>query len=149
MPRLLLLLALLLAACGAPEPTPSFTPVARQEFQPLPGNVSGIPGPDSPTARVAAQSRAGGWPIGVARVLTLGHCGLGSPLDFDGSLWDPVGGHDGRGAAIAEEQLGELINATDVAVTLVDTRTAWLVTGSGAVVLLARHAGPRNYLLCD
>jgi hypothetical protein len=87
--------------------------------------------------------------MGVATMLTLGHCGLGSPLDFDGSLWDPVGGHDGRGAPLNEQQVGELINATDVAVTLVDPRTAWLVTRSGAVILLARHAGPRNYFLCD
>lgn len=78
----------------------------------------------------------------------LGHCGLISPIDMDGSLWDPIGGHDGAGGPLTEDQLGELINATPVVVVLTDPNTAVLQTPLGAVITLTRHDGPRDYFLC-
>jgi hypothetical protein len=80
--------------------------------------------------------------------LPLGHCGLGSPIDFDGGLWDPIAGDNGFGGALTEQQLGELANSTTVVVTLLDPNRAVLVTPRGAVVTLQRHPGPRAYLLC-
>ena len=87
--------------------------------------------------------------MGVARDLTLGHCGLISPIDMDGSLWDPIGGHDGSGGGLTEDQQGELINASTVVVVLTDPDTAELRTPLGAVITLARHDGPRPYAMCD
>ena len=103
-----------------------------------------------PSAIVFPESRVGGWAVGAPQVITLGHCGLASPLDFDGSLWDPIGGHDRAGGAIAGDgEVSDLINAADVSITLVEPRVARLLTQAGIVVVLERHAGPRSYPLCD
>ena len=87
--------------------------------------------------------------LGVARNFVLGHCGLMSPIDFDGALWDPIAGHDGNGGPLTEAQLGELINATPTVVELRDPDTVELRTPNGAVITLVRHDGPRAYFLCD
>jgi hypothetical protein len=150
MPSLrLLLFALLLAACGGevgPTGQPTLDPSA---FPPLPPLVSGIPGPGIPTAMIEPVSPHGELAPGTAAEIVLGHCGLASPLDLDGSLWDPIGGHDGRGGPLTEAQVGELINATGVVVLLVNPNTAVLTTPRGAAILLRRHAGARAYGLCD
>jgi hypothetical protein len=70
-------------------------------------------------------------------------------VDIDGSLWDAVGGLNGQGGALTEDQLGDLINATPSVVTLIDDRTMEMRTSHGAVVTLIRHEGPRRYFLCD
>ena len=81
--------------------------------------------------------------------MELGHCGLISPVDIDGSLWDPVAGDDGNGGPLTEDQEGDLINATRVLLVLIDNDTMLMATPNGARVLLSRHDGPRAYLLCD
>jgi len=108
-----------------------------------------MPGPSDPTAEITPQTPPGELEVGIARDLTLGHCGLISPIDMDGSLWDPIGGHDGSGGGLTEDQLGELINATPVVVVLIDSDTAVLRTPLSAVITVARHDGPRPYGLCD
>jgi hypothetical protein len=108
-----------------------------------------IPSPSPAPAIVAPRSQPGGWAIGAAQEFTLGHCGLASPVDFDGSLWDPVGGHNGSGGQLTEAQVGDLINSSRVSIRLVDPDTALLVTRNGAVVLIVRHQGPRPIRLCD
>jgi hypothetical protein len=92
---------------------------------------------------------AGSVPIGSPQNFQLGHCGLGSPIDFDGSLWDPVAGDDGAQGPLTQDQMGELINATAVVLTLADATRAQMVTPLGARILLERHLGPRPYHLCD
>lgn len=87
--------------------------------------------------------------MGEPQSFEIGHCGLGSPIDFDGSLWDPTFGDDGSGGPLTNDQQGELINATQVELTIIDPVTALLVTPAGARVLLVRHDGARPYALCD
>ena len=118
-------------------------------LRPLPANVAGIPAPGDATAMVESHSRPGELEVGVARNFPLGHCGLMSPIDIDGALWDPIAAHDGSGGPLTDDQLGELINATPTVVELTDANTAELRTPLGAVITLARHDGPRAYLLCD
>jgi hypothetical protein len=81
-------------------------------------------------------------PMGVpAGRLSLGHCGLHSPIDFDTSLWDPIGSVDGDAP--------EAINATDGLIRLVDPVAAEFVADSGFIVRLSRHVGPRSLPACD
>jgi hypothetical protein len=145
--------ALFTAGCGAqvPSPTvpPSPSPTPTALLLPLPAHVAGIPGPGDATALLAPQSRPGELEAGVARNFTLGHCGLISPIDFDGSLWDPIAGHDGSGGPLTDDQMGDLINATTTVVELIDPNTTVLRTPLGAVITLRRHDGARPYFLCD
>ena len=49
---------------------------------------------------------------GVAYTFSLGHCGLHSPVDVDGSYWDELDGVATNGARIDLDTDGEMINAT-------------------------------------
>ena len=135
------------APIATSTPTAAITPAAS--LLPLPDNIGGIPGPGDPSAELSAQTQLGEIALGESRDFTLGHCGLISPVDIDGSLWDAIGGHNGTGGPLTEDQLGDLINATPTVVTLVDAQTLEMSTSHGAVVTLTRHDGPRRYLLCD
>lgn len=73
--------------------------------------------------------------------LTLGHCGLNSPIDLDGSLWDPVGPID--------QTHPDLINAAPATFSLATPNAATLRTEGGAVVQLVRYDGARHYPGCD
>ena len=145
---LLSFVALLLVACAAPAVTQP--PVASQlPAQPLPTSIFGIPGPDDPSVTVTPQSEQGTWEVGQPQQLTLGHCGLGSPLDFDGSLWNSAGGHNGSGQAPTETQINDVLNATPVTIMLISPLSAVMTTQNGGVVYLERHEGERAYRLCD
>jgi hypothetical protein len=98
---------------------------------------------------VTAQSPAGELTVGVDVNYEMGHCGLSSPIDIDGSLWDPIGYLTATGQPLTTEQEGELINATPTVARLVDPGTLQLTTDSGLLIVLARHDGPRRYYLCD
>ena len=149
LPAILGVMVILVAGCSSLAPSPSAPPSLKVSQRPLPAEVAGIPDPGDPSTEITPQTPSGELEVGVARDLTLGHCGLISPIDMDGSLWDPIGGHDGSGGGLTEDQLGELINATPVVVFLSDPNTAELRTPLGAVITLARHDGPRLYALCD
>lgn len=142
---LVALLALAGVGCGSPAPTPA----ADLPTLALEANISGIPDGNEPVATVQSHTPPGSVPIGVQQSFTLGHCGLGSPIDLDGALWDPVAGDDGSGGPLAEDQIGELINSTAVVLVLIDHETALFATPLGARILLTRHDGPRAYRLCD
>ena len=155
MSRLGLVLVLLLAGGCAGQPAPSATPLPSPTidvslFRPLPGHLTGLPPGGGPSANIAPQTQRG-LPIDPTRGhdFELPHCGLLSPIDFDGSLWDPLGGHDGRGGPLTDEQLSELVNGTRVRLFLLAPDTSLLVTPANGFVLLARHVGPREYGLCD
>ncbi|MCC6237380.1 MAG: hypothetical protein IT299_07380 [Dehalococcoidia bacterium] len=66
------------------------------------------------------------------------HCGLLSPIDVDGSLWDPRTAHDGSGGALSDEQSDELVNGTPGTFTLRAPDLAEFRTTLGAVVQLHR-----------
>jgi hypothetical protein len=97
---------------------------------------------------VEPHTPADSVPIGEEQVFNLGHCGLGSPIDVDGSLWDPVAGDDGSGGSLTDDQVGDLINGTPVVFVLVDHDTMLMSSEHGARILLTRHDGPRDYFLC-
>ncbi len=168
---LLACLPLLLVACaGAPasRPTSSMatpaaatipttavapatlppTPSPAASLLPLPVGVAGIPGAGDASVVLDAETQRGAIQPGVGRPFQLGHCGLGSPIDFDGSLWNPVAGHDGEGGPLTEDQRGELINPTEVTLIVLTPDVAELHTPLGAVITVVRLAGSRAYYLC-
>jgi hypothetical protein len=81
----------------------------------------------------------------------LGHCGIYSPVDLDGSLWEPVAGTDGEGGPIdQDEEIGQLINGTPGQVMLVTPdRLDWRSTqGTPVVVVFRRIPDERSYPGC-
>lgn len=142
------------APTSSPTPAPTVTPTvvvptATPVLRPLPEGLSGIPGPGFPTVVIEPATRRGTTPPGVAQPFDLGHCGLISPIDFDGGLWDPIAGDDGAGGPLTDDQQGELVNATRVTLTLMEPNVIRLETPLGAVLTLERHPGARPYSLCD
>ncbi len=90
------------------------------------------------TTLVEPRSSAAGLKVGQSIEYQLAHCGVMSPIDVDGSLWDPRTGHDGRGRALHEGQLTELVNGTRGTFTLRALDLAEFRTPRGAVVQLHR-----------
>jgi hypothetical protein len=69
----------------------------------------------------------------------LGHCGIGSPIDFDGSFWDPSGWID-LDAAASNASAGTLV--------LTSRDTAHFSTGTGFELDLVRHPGSKYFPGC-
>ena len=72
---------------------------------------------------------------------SLGHCGLFSGIDVDGSWWDPIGQVD-----IAN---GDAVNAAEATIAFVDPGHATFVSHGGLVVTLVRRDGPKHLPFCD
>ena len=136
------------------SPTPGATPVSTRaatagaSLLPLPNELGRIPTSADSSVELTAVTPPDELTVGEARNYELAHCGLLSPVDIDGSFWDPVGGHNGQGGPLTEDQMGDLINATPTVVVLTDEQTMEMQTSHGAVITLIRHEGPRRYLLC-
>jgi hypothetical protein len=128
-------------------PTPGATVVALSGL-PLDPGVAGRPRPGDPSVMLGPQTRRGGLQPDVAYSFSLGHCGLGSPFDLDGSLWDPVAGHDGSGGPLTADHAGELINQTAGTATLLSSDVAEFRTPLGAIITLVRLPAQRAYFLC-
>ncbi len=71
---------------------------------------------------------------------TLGHCGVFSGIDFDGSWWDPVG-------PVAMDS-GEAVNATTGILAVSDPDHATFTSPTGFVVQLLRRDGPKLLPFC-
>jgi hypothetical protein len=71
---------------------------------------------------------------------SLSHCGIWSPIDFDGSFWDPVGFIDPSQPAA--------INSAAGVMTLTTSTTAVFVTPQGFRLDLVRHLGAKHVPGC-
>lgn len=133
----------------AASPTTGASPSSDPEsmYFPLPDLVVKTP-PDIPTSSLEPTSEAG-LVVGTSVPFTLGHCGLLSPVDVDGSLWQPVAGLDADAGPIeSDDEVGELINATAGGLILTDPDTAEFRTPIGSLIILARAPGALDYPLC-
>ena len=148
----LVIIVAVLAACSdvsAPAATPDpFARLALQHALVLPAmdGWETRPGPADGFTIVAAS-----LPIREATPyeFTLGHCGLQSPVDVGGSLWDPIDGQDADGRALDLATDGEMINATAGVIVVIGDQLRFR-TDSGSVVRFARHvADETTYPLCD
>ena len=72
---------------------------------------------------------------------SLGHCGLWSGVDADGSWWDIVGPVD--------FDHGDAINAAEGTLALTDPNHATFTSAGGLVVNLVRRVGPKLLPLCQ
>lgn len=79
----------------------------------------------------ASSARAGPGP----QPLDLGHCGLASGIDFDGSWWDPIGEVDALDSAA--------INSASGTIALSGPDRAVFETPRGFRVEFVRHAGAK------
>ena len=132
------------AATAAPEPSPGHLPPGTF---PLPEQIVSVP-EDIPTVSIEPTSEPG-LVIGTPTPFTLEHCGLLSPFDADGSLWQPVAGRDAAGGPIdSDDEIGEFINATPGELTLTGPEQAEFVTVTGQLIALQRAPGALDYPLC-
>ena len=147
---------MVLATSGAiAQAQPSTSPPALADMTaspppltyPLPEVVAVIPA-DIPTVSIHPESQPRA-DLYVVMPYTLGHCGLLSPIDLDGSLWQPSSGTNAAGGPIAsDDEIGELINATSGALDLVDADEATFMTPLGSTVILVRAPDALDYPLC-
>jgi hypothetical protein len=70
----------------------------------------------------------------------LGHCWIDSPIDFDGSFWDPAGWIDLDAVAAS--------NASDGTLVLTSPDSAHFSTDSGFELDLVRHPGSKYFPGC-
>jgi len=95
-------------------------------------HTSGLPDPYLPESlRLAAP----------VVEFSLGHCGLSSPIDVDGSFWDPVGPVDSNAP--------DAINSSQGTFSLIGPNDAQFRSRMGFVVNLRRHEGAKNFFGCD
>jgi hypothetical protein len=148
-----LAVGVLLGACSAEavpaETAPGFAGISTSNPRDLP-----------PTFEQRAEGRSG--PNGgtvfdpisatlddaVAYRYGLGHCGLHSPVDVDGSFWDPIDGTTGSGGALDLAADGEMINATQGAIVVIGDEMRFR-TATGSVVRFKRHEGEKEFPGCD
>ncbi len=144
----LVLVALVLAACTAEETLSGFegVPISNPRDLPVTGDfVVARPGPNGGSLLDPLSQ-----PIeaAVAYRFSLGHCGLLSPIDVDGSFWDPLDGTTPTGAELDLESDGEMINATGGVIVVIDDEMRFR-TDSGSVVRFERHPGEKEFPGCD
>ena len=77
---------------------------------------------------------------GAEVAIELGHCGLASGIDVDGTFWNPIG-------LIPEHP--DAINAARATFSRLAPGVATIRTDGGLIVQLARHAGPKHLPGCD
>jgi hypothetical protein len=95
--------------------------------------------PGDPTEHTVtvAPSSARGAEIGVAYAFAMGHCGLLSPIDFDGSLWDPL-----------NQEYSVVFDGATGTILLTSVDRARFVSDAGDELELARVEGSAPYPLC-
>jgi hypothetical protein len=100
----------------------------------LDATVDDFPDVSLPPSSAAGQLAGGPIPF------SLGHCGLMSGIDVDGSWWDPVG--------FVNIDHGDAINAADGTFTPHDPNHATFTTPGGFEVGLVRRVGQKHLPMC-
>jgi hypothetical protein len=104
---------------------------ARDGSLSLGDHSTGLPQPFFPQSQRIARGES---------AFGIGHCGLSSPIDVDGSFWDPVGRVDSN----APEAIGDSRGTF----RLLDADHATYRADTGFTVALRRHAGAKNFQGC-
>ena len=132
--------SLLVAGCSlAPALNPLATPWGDRVPEPAPDAVAAQPvvttGPG--TVTILPISPVGAT-VGNNYGYTLGHCGVDSPIDVDGSFWDPV----------VEPSGSAFFNATSGLFRLATHSDAVFTASDGELLALTRHVGAKEFPLC-
>ena len=93
---------------------------------------------DDPMVWLEATSQPGAQ-VGNGMPFSMGHCGLRSPIDFDGSLWAPTD----------RDPMSLEFDSASGTITLLGADRARFVSDAGASVTLGRVEGAAAYPLCD
>jgi hypothetical protein len=144
-------LAATLVACSAaatPDPSSPFDEVSIEGPRDLPLNFASREGRPVENGGIVFDPISAPLDHGVAYRFDLGHCGLGSPVDLDGSFWTPLEGTTAAGGALDLDSDGEMINGTAGVVVVIGDEARFR-TASGSVVRFERHAGEREFPLCE
>lgn len=151
-------LALVLAACGSTAPAPRTPPVsAAPEPAGWPAlDRGGRPlaplGPyrfvTAPDGRSVAEPASARIEHGVAFRYALGHCGLLSPVDLDGSFWEAIEVTSADGRSVDPRVHPEMINATDGVVAVIGDEARFRTDG-GTLVRFERLPGEMAFAACD
>jgi len=131
--------AFLIAACQATNETPA--PVVWSDRVPTAGPSAIAAQPvvaRSPGSVTILPISPTGAAIGVPYGYEMPHCGIQSPIDVDGSFWDPVDPPSDRVA----------FDGVDGSFELVTAREATFRASSGGVLHLTRHVGARSFGPC-
>jgi hypothetical protein len=145
----IVLLTVVLAGCGASAPSAS--PTEEPTADPF---AVAFPIPPELVAEgefEAVPKSQPGLTIGTLVPFELEHCGLMSPVDVDGSLWEPVRAMDAQGGPVdTDSEMSDLINpASGEAMLVTHERLDFRAERSGVVVVFRRHDGPRRYPICS
>jgi hypothetical protein len=147
---LVLLLAVAAAACAAETPSSTSDPfdgISATDPLELPSAGDALEGREGPGGGIIFGPVSAPIRDGVAYRFTLGHCGLQSPVDVDGSFWDAVDGVTRVGDRLDLDKDGEMINATSGVIVVIGDELRFR-TESGSVVRFSRHAGEKEFPIC-
>jgi hypothetical protein len=126
------------AVASPADPLAGFGPIPVGLFRPHPAT--------DPHVRLLPESARAAATDPVA--FSLGHCGLYSPIDYDGSFWDPVAYRIVRDGPITERHQVDVINSAAGTLTLLTPFIATLEFPSGLVIGLFRHSGGKAFPMC-
>lgn len=116
-------------------------PHALPSHRPMPDPAPG------PIGRAVSPPTSAAIEEGVAYRFSLGHCGLHSPVDVDGSFWDAVEGVSAGGAPIDFERNPEMINATAGVIVVIGDEARFRTDG-GSLIRFERHPGNEHFEAC-
>jgi hypothetical protein len=102
------------------------------------GTITTSPG-EAFTVAVSPTSLAGQL-VGEPIPYTLGHCGVNSGIDVDGSWWDPIG--------FVDIDHGDAINAADGTFAPHDANHATFTSDGGFSVTVVRRVGDKHLPMC-
>jgi len=133
-----LTLAFFVAGCS---PFAASSPVAWGDRVPTPDPAAVVNQPvlaRGSTSITLLPISPSGATIGVAYGYDTPHCGIGSPIDVDGSFWDAIG--------IAPDS--SHFDGLPGTFRLVSANTAEFTSADGQVLNLVRHEGSKGFRFC-
>ena len=143
-----------IAAC-ANDPAPTDQPIRSVTFEDVPvAEVRAMPpsgpvvdGRIGPSGGTIFDPSSAALEQAVAYRFSLGHCGLQSPVDVDGSFWDAIGGVAPSGQPLDLGSDSEMINATSGVIVVIGDEARFR-TDTGSVIHFARHEGDKEFPGC-
>ena len=143
-----------IAACasdGVPTDQPlqsvSFEDVPIADVREMPPSGPFLDGRIGPTGGTIFGPSSAALEPAVAYRFSLGHCGLHSPVDVDGSFWDAIDGVGPTGQPLDLESDSEMINATAGVIVVIGDEARFR-TETGSVIRFARHEGDKEFPGC-
>ena len=130
-----------------PGQSVSFEDVPVAEVREMPPSGPFAEGRIGPTGGTIFDPSSASLEPAVAYRFSLGHCGLLSPVDVDGSFWDAIDGVTGDGRPLDLANDSEMINASAGVIVVIGDEARFR-TDTGSVVRFARHEGEKEFPGC-